>query len=547
MSFSTVLVDEWARAGVTDAVVSPGSRSTPLVVALAADPRLQVHVVLDERSASYTALGLALASGRPTVLTCTSGTAGTHFHGAVVEADQAGVPLIVCTADRPPELQGVGAPQTIEQADLYGGAVRWAANDGVPDASTAATWRSLAARAVCEAVGNPPGPVHLNLAFREPLLEGSEEPTPAGRPAGAPWHRPPVPPEPATAPGWLVSLLEGARRPLVVAGAGTSPALRLDGVPVLADHRAKHPAAVAHWDPLLRDPAFRDAHAPDLVLRTGMPPASKVLATWLSELDAPQVHLDTGAHWIDPAHTALAVFPGAVEASLSAPPGWASSWVAAGATAAGAIETALAGHREPTEPGVARAVFATRPAGSTLVVSSSMPVRDLEWFAAPRDDVRVLANRGANGIDGVTSTALGVALTGAPTTLLIGDLAFLHDAGALLGLARHPVDLTIVVVDNDGGGIFSFLPQHGALPADRFEALFGTPHGIDLAELCGAHGLPSTTASTAADVGIALEAARRGDGVRVVVVRTDRSTNVALHDELNEAVAAALAAVQPPR
>lgn len=189
MSFCTTLVDEWARAGVTDAVVAPGSRSTPLVVALADDPRLRTHVVLDERSAAFTALGLALASGRPTVLACTSGTAGTHFHGAVVEAHHAGVPLIVCTADRPPELQDVGAPQTVDQVGLYGGAVRWSADPGVADAATAGTWRSLAARAVCEATGPTPGPVHLNLMFREPLIDGDDAPDPAGRAGGQPWHR----------------------------------------------------------------------------------------------------------------------------------------------------------------------------------------------------------------------------------------------------------------------------------------------------------------------------------------------------------------------
>ncbi len=380
--------------------------------------------------------------------------------------------------------------------------------------------------------------------FREPLLDDSEGPTPQGRPDGARWHRPPEPPEPSAAPDWLASLFEGARRPLVVAGAGSSTALHLEGVPVLADHRAKHPAVVAHWDPILRDPTFRDAHAPDLVVRTGMLPASKVLATWLAGLDAPQVHLNSGARWIDPDHTARAVFPGEIHASLSAPADWSSPWTSAGALAGEAIDLALAAHSKATEPGVARAVLASRPSGSTLVVSSSMPVRDLEWFAAPRDDVRVLANRGANGIDGVTSTALGVASTGSPTTLLIGDQAFLHDAGALLGLARRSVDLTIVVVDNGGGGIFSFLPQHDALPSDRFETLFGTPHGIDLGELCGAHGLSSTTVTATADLDVALDAAGLSDGVRVVVVRTDRATNVALHDELNDAVARALAAAR---
>jgi 2-succinyl-5-enolpyruvyl-6-hydroxy-3-cyclohexene-1-carboxylate synthase len=544
MSFCTTLVDEWARAGVTDAVVAPGSRSTPLVVALAGDPRLRTHIVLDERSAAFTALGLALASGRPTVLACTSGTAGTHFHGAVVEAHQAGVPLIVCTADRPPELQDVGAPQTIVQVGLYGGAVRWSANPGVADAATADAWRSLAARAVCEATGPTPGPVHLNLMFREPLIDDDDGPDPVGRSDGQPWHRSGTEPVVARRDARLEALLEASTRPLLIVGDRAPASLEVHDVPVLGDHRGPITGTVAHWDALLRDDRFAASHEPDLVIRAGAPPASKVLARWLAVLDVPQVALLPAGRWVDPSHDADLVLSGEIAAAIHGEAGWADAWVGAGVLAGVAIDEVLDAHPTPTEPGVARAVLASRAAGSTMVVSSSMPVRDLEWFGTPRTDVRVLANRGANGIDGVTSTALGVSLTGAPTTLLIGDLAFLHDAGALLGLRTRGVDLTIVVVDNDGGGIFSFLPQRGVLDDERFEQLFGTPHGVDLAALATVHGLSATVVERPDELAPALDAAAAATGVRLVVVRTDRHANVGVHDAL---VAAVAAAIQPPR
>lgn len=536
MSFCGVLIDEWRRAGMTDAVVAPGSRSTPLVVALIAEPRVRVHVVLDERSASYTALGIALASGRPVALVCTSGTAATHFHGAVVEASQAGIPLLVCTADRPPELQDVGAPQTITQRDLYGSAVRWACDAGVADPATATHWRSLAARAWCEAVGTPPGPVHLNLMFREPLVGDEDDSAPPGRPNDQPWHRAPHAPCAIEPDPWLADLLAQSVRPLVVAGAGSPPSLALHDVPVLSDHRAPYPGTIAHWDSLLRAPSFADAHRPDLVLCTGSPPASKVLARWLDSLDVPRIVVTTTGRWVDPTRRASAVLAGDLAATVSGSPAWIRDWTGAADDAGRTIDRVLADHAELVEPGIARTVLASAPTGSTIVASSSMPIRDLEGFASPRGDVRVLANRGANGIDGVTSTAIGVALTGAPTVLLIGDLAFLHDAGALLGLGARQVALTIVVVDNDGGGIFSFLPQHDVLPSDQFERFYGTPHGIDLVELAQAHRLPARAVSDASTLATAVGAVGES-GVRVVIARTRRDQNVAVHEALHAAVA----------
>jgi 2-succinyl-5-enolpyruvyl-6-hydroxy-3-cyclohexene-1-carboxylate synthase len=559
-TFCATLVDEWARAGVTDAVVCPGSRSTPMALALAADERIRVHVHHDERSGSFTAIGLGRATGRPAVVLTTSGTAAAQLHAAVVEADLDRVPLLAVTADRPPELRGVGAPQTIDQTHLFGRSTRFFADPGPPSADAAGTWRSLAARVVLECVGSPAGPVHLNLPFREPLV-GSVLALPEGRPAGRAWHEAVsgagVPASPARA----VPRLRG--RGVIVAGAGIeqpSAVLALAeqlGWPVLADPRSgcrvAHPCAVAHADAVLR--VGGGLAAPDVVLRLGAPAASKVLNRWLADLDpaVPQVLVDRDGAWLDADRTASTVItsePGAFCAAVVADlgpvagvEGWVDAWRAADDAAESAIAATLAGREAATEPGVARAVVASVPDGGALVVSSSMPVRDVEWFAGSMPGVTVHANRGANGIDGVVSTAVGVALAGMPTALLIGDVALLHDTNGLLGLADRDVDLCLVVVDNDGGGIFSFLPQADALPAERFEQLFGTPHGVDLTALAVAHGLPVLEALDDESAEVAVRAALTAGGVHLVRVRTDRAANVVVHDELHAATAAAVRAV----
>lgn len=563
--FAATVVDEFVRGGMTDAVVCPGSRSTPLAVALMADGRLRVHVVLDERSGGFFALGLGTASGRPAVVVTTSGTAAAELHAAVVEAHQGRVPLIACTADRPPELHHVGAPQTIEQAGLYGAAVRWSFDAGVPHEAASGTWRSMASRAVAEATGGPaaPGPVHLNLAFRDPLVGEAGAVVP-GRPDSAPWHE--VAAGQLTTTTWPADWL-GGRRGVLVAGAGCGDPATVHelavalGWPVLADPRSgcrlPAPATVATADALLRDAAFADAHRPEAVVRLGGPWASKVLGQWLASLDGvPQVLVDPYGGWIDPDRTAARVVRsdptrfcrGVLDAQVpAAPDGWLDSWAAAEVAATAAIEAVLAAHAEPTEPAIARAVLAAVPDGGALFTSSSMPVRDVEWFGGRRAGVVVYANRGANGIDGVTSTALGVAAArgpGAPATVvLIGDLAFLHDVNALLippGSAEG-VDLVIVVIDNGGGGIFSFLPQRAELPSDRFEALFATPQPVDIGQVAAAYGAKVTSVGAAAGVGPAVTAASAAGGLQVVHIRTDREANVAVHDELNRAVAAGVA------
>jgi 2-succinyl-5-enolpyruvyl-6-hydroxy-3-cyclohexene-1-carboxylate synthase len=535
-TFCATFVDELARAGVRQAFVSPGSRSTPMALALLADDRVTVWVHHDERSGAFAALGAALASGRPSVVVTTSGTAAAELHAAVVEAHQARVPMVVLTADRPPELRDVGAPQTIDQQHLYGRAVRWFTDPGAPDWSTRHTWRSLAARAVLEATGvsgAPAGPVHVNLPFREPLL-GEVRAMPAGRRGGGPWHG-----RAAGSVGSREVALDRSAKGLVVAGRGTAAhaaAIRALGWPVIADPRAGV-SGVAHADPLLRNAAVADALRPEVIVRLGDPPASRIVNEWLDGSSARQVVI--GDAWIDPARSAAEMGTALRVAGMAArgPRGWRDLWSRLDAAAADAIERELRAARGITEPGVARTVVGALPAGGHLVVASSMPIRDVEWYTPRRTDIHVHANRGANGIDGVVSTALGVASTGVPTAALVGDLAFVHDSTALVGLAARDVDLTIVVVDNDGGGIFSFLPQASALDQAPFEVLFGTPHGTDCVALAAAHGLRADEVRTSTALARAVSTPR---GPRVVVARSDRARNVEIHRRLNNAVAKAV-------
>lgn len=525
-------VDEWVRCGVRHAVIAPGSRSTPLAIALAERDDLAIHVVHDERTAAFVALGLGL-DGVPAVLVCTSGTAAVNFHPAVVEAGLSDVPMIVCTADRPPELRGIGSPQTIDQLELYGRSVRWFHDAPPPDEADPTSWRPLAQRVFATAEA---GPVHLNLPFREPLVgEVADIPEPIGPPLPVPRgiaSNGPVPPELDRQRGVIVAGGRAGVDPAAVA----SLAERL-GWPILADPMSglrDMPNSVTSFDSLLRHREFADAHAPELIVRIGRAPASKVLSQWTVRSGAPLLQVG-GPGVVDPernlaAHCTLddlAPLGGAAETP------WMARWRHADERADRAIAGLIA-ETGLSEPATARTIAEALPADAELVVASSMPVRDLEWFGGRR--ARAHSNRGANGIDGVTSTALGRALSGRPTVVLLGDIAFVHDANALVALARRGADLRIVVVDNGGGGIFSFLPQAGSLSPDRFEQLFGTPHGTDVAALAAAHGVPARTVATSEELAAAVES----PGPALVRVVTDRAENVRLHDRLHAAVAATL-------
>lgn len=560
-TFCATLVDEWRRAGLTDAVVSPGSRSTPLALAVAEDDGIRVHVVHDERSAAFTALGLGIATGRPAVLLCTSGTAAVNLHPAVVEAHQAAVPMIVVTADRPPELHGVGAPQTIDQRHLYGASVRWYCEPGPAVSAASAGWRHLARDAWTRTLGTTPGPVHLDLAFREPLLGTVGDLPPVLEPL--------APPIPGASWGMLdeelgrlVAAASGRRGVLVVGAraaldhSDVAEVLRLAehlGWPVLADGpsgcRRPHPHVVTTADQVLRHDGAASLLGAEVALRIGGLHASKVLDEWLLRSGALQFGVDRYALVPDPRRVlvrGLPADPATVCRQLVSarptpgPVSWMQDWRRVDDAARLAIDAAVAVGGAISEPAAAVESLAAVPDGGTLVVSSSMPVRDLEWFAPARDHVQVVSNRGANGIDGVTSTAVGVALSWTPTVLLIGDVAFLHDTGALVGLTRRGVALVIVVIDNDGGGIFSFLPQAEALDEERFEQLFGTPHGLDVVAVAEAHGLPGERVTSLAGLRAALNGAVARGGPRMIAVRTDRGANVAVHEQIRTAVAEAI-------
>jgi 2-succinyl-5-enolpyruvyl-6-hydroxy-3-cyclohexene-1-carboxylate synthase len=579
-AFGTVFADELIRCGLREAVLAPGSRSAPLAMALfdratapalagglPGQPRPRLHMRIDERSAAFLGLGLAKASRRPVVLVCTSGTAAAHFHAAVIEADEAGVPLIVLTADRPPELRGTGTGQTIDQLKLYGASVRWFCEAGVPEERPGMVryWRSLASRAWAMASGGAggfPGPVHVNLPFRDPLVPDADATWPEpldGRPGGAPW----------TSVGTAATgssmrppererlVLDWTERGVVVCGDGdydTASLLDLAetaGWPVLAEPSSGArggPNALSAYGYLLDSPGFLAGHRPDLIVSAGRPGLSRGQLGFLRGAPGPvpgrHVVVAQGpGRWADPARTATEVAAG-VSLRGSGPgraTAWLAAWQRADAAARRAANEILDADELPAEPRVARDLAAALPDGGLLWAGSSLPVRDLDQQMPPRAGLRVLASRGTSGIDGLVSSAIGAALAhqadgGGPAAALLGDLAFVHDAaGLMLGPAELRPDLCIVVANNDGGGIFSMLEQ-AAFP-ESFERLFGTPHGTDLGLLTRAAGVPHLLVDKASGLADAL----RGDGLRVVEVRTDRAAGAELRARLREACVAATA------
>ncbi len=542
-AFARVLVDELVRAGVTDAVLAPGSRSAPVSLALAAaerDGRLRLHVRIDERTAGFLALGLAKAAGRPVPVLTTSGTAAAHLHAAVLEADASGIPLLALTADRPPELRAVGANQTIDQPGLYGGAVRWAADVAAPEAGREEAqnryWRSVVARALLVARGGlsgDPGPVHLNLAFREPLLPDDEEVGLAapwsGRDDGAPWTR-------AAAPARIERpAASGPFRTIVVMGdappaLGRAAAALADTCrwPVIAEPSSGGWAAAEALRGgalLLGARSWLSTHRPERVLVVGRPTLSRTVSTLLADPDL-RVEIAAGSpRWADAARGGTVVSLGA-PADLPGEPvatGWLGVWRSA-ATAIGSVVDGLL-DAAPGLPAarLARDVVAALPPGALLFLGSSTPVRDVDRLAVPRPDVTVLANRGVAGIDGTVSTAVGAALVhqragGGPAVALLGDLTFLHDlTGLLLGDGEQAPDLTVVVPDNDGGGIFAQLEPGESRYARDYRRVFGTPHGRDLVAVAESLGWAASAVTTPD----ALRQALALGGPRVVVVRSD--------------------------
>ncbi len=539
------MFDEWVRQGLRDVIVGPGSRSTPLALAAAAQPGLRVEVRIDERGAGFFALGRALASARPVAIVVTSGTAAAELHAAVAEADLAEVPLLVVTADRPPELRGVGAPQTIDQLRLYGAMVRRFDDPGVPRHDARPSWRPLATNLWDAATGGmgPPGPVHLNVSLVEPLV-GDAAPLPAGRPGAQPWR----------VDGRETLATSGVdlrgRRVLAVVGRGVSAPLVSDlrrlGWAVIGDATTERTTPYA--DPMLRDEAFAAHARPDIVVRLGGSPASRVLGERLASWGVSVLAWRGAGRVSDPAGLVERTLPGVPDASadvLRADPGYAQWWDAAAARV-GEWFAARPASEDLDEVLVARAVVdAASRAGASLLVGSSMPVRDVEWWA-PARTTPTHANRGANGIDGVVSTALGVAAGGRAVGLL-GDVTLRHDLSGLAeGLGRAGGSCALVVADNAGGGIFSFLHQAAVVEPSTFEHLFGTPRSGDLVEVARALGARSRGAQSRGELARAIDEALDAGGLSVIVARVpDRAANVAIHDRYVRAVAEVAASVVP--
>jgi 2-succinyl-5-enolpyruvyl-6-hydroxy-3-cyclohexene-1-carboxylate synthase len=577
-ALASAMVEELARCGVRRAAISPGSRSTPLAVALWREPAIDVSVILDERSAAFFALGTALATGEPAVVLCTSGSAAANLHPAVVEADEANVPMIVLTADRPPELRDIGAGQTIDQLKLYGEAVRWFSELGTHEADDDGLlhFRSVACRAYAAAAGDPrPGPVHLNVPWRDPLapvpVEGdvpATDPLALQGRGDAPLNA--VAAARARADEGLLDRLaeriECTPRGLIVAGrqpdsAYAEPIATLAaaaGYPILAEPTSQlrlgphdRSLVVSTYDVIARErpPELE----PELVVRVGDMPTSKPLRQWLAAVNGlDQIVIDPTGGWREPTRRAASVVraePAAIARSLSERlarlrPGadavagapFASAWLSSEDAVRGAVDERIASLGELSEPGVWPALARALRDGDSLFAASSMPVRDLESFLRPAPQgVRIASNRGANGIDGLVSASAGLAAgSGARTWAVLGDLALFHDIGGL-AVARGVPDLRLIVIDNSGGGIFHFLPQAEAMPEEEFEALLGTPAGLDPLAAAELYGLSAESPSSPDQLDRALE----GDA-RMIVVRTDRRRNLELHRELTEAATAAL-------
>ncbi|WP_216210692.1 2-succinyl-5-enolpyruvyl-6-hydroxy-3-cyclohexene-1-carboxylic-acid synthase [Amycolatopsis aidingensis] len=548
---ANVIVDELVRNTVSHVVLCPGSRNAPLSFALyaaAADGKLSLHVRIDERGAAFLALGIAARTGRPAAVVCTSGTAAANFHPAVLEADRAGVPLIVLTADRPPELRAAGANQVIDQHRLYGDAVRYFDELAVAERRPGqnAYWRSQVCRAWNAAYGEwRSGPVHLNIPFREPLVpDGGRtsewyEPL-EGRSGGARWTELP---DFGALPAFVVP---SARQGLVLAcDAGVRAAsewAEQHGWPVVSETGGLGlggATAIGSGAWLLAVEEFIAAHKPEQVLCIGRPTVFRQVQNLLSDPEVEVLLVRPDSDWPAPAHNVRQVGQWFDEPTKPADPEWLARWRQADTAAGAAVRQALELEPWPSGLRLAGELVTALPPDALLIVGSSNPTRDVALAGGIRPDILVHRNRGVAGIDGTVSTAMGAATVHrGHSYALIGDLTFLHDANGLLTGAEQRPDLTIVVVNDDGGGIFALLEQGAPEHADSFERVFGTPHGADLGALCAGYGVPHTVAGTLAEFRAAL---RPAPGLRVVEVRVDRSGHRDLHARLRSAVRDAVA------
>ena len=568
-----LIVEELLRCGVGFFCVAPGSRSTPLVAALAANEKARSLIHFDERGTAFATLGYARATGRPAAWITTSGTAVANGLPAVVEAATDGVPMILLTADRPPELRQTGANQTIDQPDIFGDYVRWRFDLPAPDPGIdPAMVLTTVDQAAYRAGRAPQGPVHVNLMFREPFLSGPEDEEVLSGPSS--WERSdqPYTRYAATKPAVdeieihrLWETLRPVKRGLVVAGRLASrkqgeAVLRLAGAlgwPILPDigsqARLGADSLVAHYDALLAGDSFARTHAPEAVVHVGGRALSKRLEQFLaSSRPDPYIVVRENPFRLDPAHRVshsveanvldfcAALARAAIEDPPAMDPSWTVGWREASEEVGRYLDGNLSG--EPNEPLVARVLSRNIPPDHGLVVASSMPVRDLDTYAAADGaPVPVAANRGASGIDGTVATAAGFARGfGRPVTLLIGDLALLHDLNSLAML--RDVQVIVVVLNNDGGGIFSFLPvaRHG----EFFESYFGTPQDVGFGPAAKMFGLGYEHPVTTEEFVEAYGSACARDSSTLIEVETDRGENMALHRRVLEEVAARIEKAQ---
>ena len=565
LTWASLMMEELARLGVRHICVAPGSRSSPLAVAAARHPRLHTVVHFDERGGAFYALGLARASGVPAVWVTTSGTAAANGFPAVVEASMAGVPLLLITADRPPELRDAGANQTIDQVKMFGDYVRWQVDMPCPSAEVPAAYvLTTVDQAVQRACSPHPGPVHLNCMFREPLLpEGGavrplpEELLPAWQKSSHPYTTYMIAGG-AVPPGIMPALWRDGAKGLIVAGE-----LRMDedrravcelashfGWPLLPDvlsglRLGAAPApSVPYYDQLLLADGRAATLRPDVVLHVGGPIVSRRLQQFLAVNPPPtHVRLSPLPTRQDPQHQVTLALQSGVAAGCDAlrrqappvpDPVWAAAWIEPMAAIDLEIEAVLEGRTDVNEPWVARTVSRLLPAGHGLFLASSMPIRDMDMYGATAGSAPgVGANRGASGIDGTLATAAGFA-AGLDTavTVVLGDLACLHDLNSLALLRGRPV--TVIVINNNGGGIFSFLPV--AAYSDVFEKMFGTPHGLHFESAAALFGLKYIRAETQAHFQESYAAATRTSGPTVIEVVTDRDENVRLHAQLQQRI-----------
>ncbi len=592
-AYVCAFVDELQRAGIQHVVVCPGSRSTPLAFAFAAQPNMRVWMHIDERSAAFFALGIAKRSARPVALLCTSGTAAANFFPAIAEAKLTHVPLLVLTSDRPHELRENGAPQAIDQTRLYGSHVKWSLDVALPEATNAALRyiRTTADRATALLTALPAGPVHLNFPLREPLTPNpiTEQPLPPlaqrdaiawlGRPDNAPYitvrDSDRREPDDATITH-LLGLIDTTKRGLLIVGpqeAFELPELvaqlaRLLGYPILADplsqmRSGKHDQShiLTSYDAFLRIDAFTEQMQPKLVLRFGAMPTAKPILTYLKRYPTcPLVIIDGNEDWQEPTQLASELIhtdPVAlckalsnalsVEAQGSGHPGpladahdWLSTWQQVDSYTKQALQATIQDFSAPFEGRVFSELNQLLPEGALLYTGNSMPVRDLDTFFWGREQpVHIMGNRGANGIDGIISSALGAStVTNGPSVLVIGDLSFFHDMNGLLAAKLHKLNLTIVLINNDGGGIFSFLPQ--ADYPEHFEQLFGTPIGLDFSAAAQMYGVYYQLVADWEAFRVAVQRGMYDGGLHIVEVVTERESNVRMHRELWQSVSQAL-------